>query len=90
MRVPLPGDQKSFEIDLAENMAHLQLVAAGGKSQSYLPLFTQALQRVQGSVPKGEWSGSSSVPSISNAARRAHGYSRSYVTGKSILWNIRN
>jgi hypothetical protein len=48
---PVAGDQKGIEGKRAQQMAHLQHMAAGGKRQGDITL-AQALQRVQGFLPK--------------------------------------
>lgn len=48
---PVAGDQKGIEGKRAQQMAHFQNMTPGGKRQSDITL-VQALQRVQGFLPK--------------------------------------
>lgn len=48
---PVTGDQKGIEGKRAQQMAHFQNMAPGGKRQGDITL-VQALQRVQGFLPK--------------------------------------
>jgi hypothetical protein len=50
---PVAGDQKGIEGKRAQQMAHLQHMAAGGKRQGDITL-AQALQRVQGFSLNGD------------------------------------